>query len=118
MLMVRHVHDERDYWTFPGGGIEQGETILQAAKREVFEETGISVEPIDLIHTFQSDGNESHCVLMTSPPELEAPSLGADPEEAHLPKEAQMLRDVAWRLIEEVAHHPIIARVLDEARSR
>ena len=118
MLMVRHVHDDRDYWTFPGGGIEEGETVLEAAKREVLEETGIHVDPIDLIHSFISDGNESHCVLMTTPQELEVPSLGNDPEEAHLPADTKMLRDVAWRLVEEVAHHPIIARVLYEARSR
>lgn len=118
LLLVRHVHDNRDYWTFPGGGIEEGETILEAARREVLEETGIEVAPIELIHSFQSDGNESHCVLMTSPSHLDTPSLGADPEEEHLPAERKMLQDVAWRLIDEIAHHPIIARVLAEAKSR
>lgn len=118
LLMVRHVHDSRDYWTFPGGGIESGETVLQAAQREVLEETGILLEPIDLIHSFESQGNESHCVLMEPPSQWITPSLGIDPEEAHLPEEAKMLRDVAWRLIDEVNHHPIIARVVLEARSR
>jgi 8-oxo-dGTP pyrophosphatase MutT (NUDIX family) len=31
---------------FPGGKIEEGETPLQAAKREVFEETNLAVEKL------------------------------------------------------------------------
>lgn len=33
-------HRERDTYEVPGGHREDGETILQAAKRELFEETG------------------------------------------------------------------------------
>ncbi len=31
-------------WTLPGGGVEFNETYIQAAEREVFEETGLSVQ--------------------------------------------------------------------------
>ena len=38
-------------WQFPQGGIEKNETILEAAKRELFEETGIK----SVIHVYTED---------------------------------------------------------------
>jgi 8-oxo-dGTP diphosphatase len=32
------------FWITPGGGVEEGETFEDAARREVFEETGIEAE--------------------------------------------------------------------------
>lgn len=49
LLMVCQQHGEREIWMLPGGGIERGETALEAAEREVFEETGLRVTVGDLI---------------------------------------------------------------------
>ena len=44
MLMVCQHHEDRDIWMVPGGGIEEGESSLEAAVREVDEETGLDVK--------------------------------------------------------------------------
>jgi 8-oxo-dGTP diphosphatase len=41
-------------WEFPGGQVEEGETILHALEREVFEETGIVVRVKSLVGIYSN----------------------------------------------------------------
>ena len=36
------VHSPRGDWEFPGGQVEEGETLTQALQREIMEETGVT----------------------------------------------------------------------------
>jgi 8-oxo-dGTP diphosphatase len=112
ILMVRHVHDGRDYWTLPGGGINPNESKHAAAKREVLEETGIEVNPLRLLFSYEAVTSISHCVLMTSPPVSMQAVLGIDPEESHLPEAQRMLREVAWHDVTTMGENPLVARVV------
>ncbi len=48
LLLLRYVDNGKYYWCPVGGGVEAGETIEQAARREVVEETGF-LAPDELI---------------------------------------------------------------------
>ena len=54
--------DKKDFrWQFPQGGIEAGEDIVEAGKRELYEETGI--KNLRFVHKMpddQCDGNGDH----------------------------------------------------------
>lgn len=38
---------KKKYYVIPGGGVEKGETVIEATKREVVEELGIEIEVTD-----------------------------------------------------------------------
>ena len=64
LLIQRGTEPHKGRWSIPGGLVELGETVLDAVRREVQEETGITVEPkavvevVDRIYT-ERDGDRS-----------------------------------------------------------
>lgn len=113
ILMVRHVHDGRDYWTLPGGGIKWFEAPARAAEREVLEETGLSVTARRFLFASTSArGTETHCYLMSTPANPAEMSVGIDPEQRHLHPSRRMLQDARWHSIESMQMDIHVSQVL------
>lgn len=51
-------HPIGDYYTFPGGGQEENETLEDGTKREIKEELGIDVEVIMLLYQLEDKENQ------------------------------------------------------------
>ena len=49
LLVQRGTEPAKGQWSIPGGLIDVGESLREAVAREVFEETGLVVEPVELI---------------------------------------------------------------------
>ncbi len=49
LLIQRGQEPQKGAWTLPGGAVELGETLEQAIRREVLEETGLEVEPVRIV---------------------------------------------------------------------
>ena len=52
LLTRRAINPGRGLWTFPGGFVDFGETVSDAALRETWEETGLTVELTGLLNVY------------------------------------------------------------------
>ncbi len=66
ILLLRRVKNDIEYWVIPGGGVEKGETEIEALKREMKEETGFDVEVGEYSFENNHDGMTSRCYLIKS----------------------------------------------------
>jgi ADP-ribose pyrophosphatase len=54
LLVRRSKPPHNGVWAVPGGAVELGETLEQAAEREVLEETSVSVRALGVVYAFDA----------------------------------------------------------------
>lgn len=52
LLVKRSQPPSKGLWAIPGGRVELGETLKEAAEREIVEETGLTIRAGDPVYTF------------------------------------------------------------------
>ena len=57
ILLIKRKNDPfKDHLSLPGGFVNEGELVEEAAKRETWEETSLTIEPIEILGVY-SDPN-------------------------------------------------------------
>ena len=62
LLARQHVAQGQDFWIVPGGGLKKGEGLLDCARREMVEETGLEIEPMQLLYVGDFFKGDRHVV--------------------------------------------------------
>ena len=64
VILIRRVKNGQEYYVFPGGALEEGETLEEAITRELKEELGIDIESNKLVFQIVNRGVEESYFLV------------------------------------------------------
>ncbi|MFH1724782.1 MAG: NUDIX hydrolase [Elusimicrobiota bacterium] len=115
VLLVKRRHPPKTgLWAIPGGGVRLGESLAEAAERELLEETGVRARAGEPVHTFELIETEPggrvryHYVVIDLMAEFAGGELS--------PQDDAM--DARWVSPEELSGLPVTETTLDLLRNR
>lgn len=88
--------DWKDYWEFPGGKMEPGETPEEALKREIWEELETSITVENLVQTIEWDYPSFHLTMHCYWCHVESGDLTLKEHEAARWLKREELDSVGW----------------------
>jgi ADP-ribose pyrophosphatase YjhB (NUDIX family) len=117
LLVVTHRKSGGRHWLLPGGGVEAGETLHEAARREMLEETGLGVTVGRLVILCEAiEPGGRHLLNLVFAANLDGTAPGSEPPATH-PRDPAIL-EARWASRDEVLAldlHPPIGPPLVEA---
>ncbi len=81
IVFIKRKYDPyKSYWALPGGFVEIGESVEQAAVREAWEETGLNVELVELAGVYSNSDRDprGHTVTVAYIARIVSGNLKAD----------------------------------------
>jgi 8-oxo-dGTP diphosphatase len=120
VLLVQRGHEPlKGRWSIPGGLIEIGEMLHEAVVREVREETGLEIEPVELVELLdrihrEGDRVRYHYVIADYLCRVVGGTLkAADDADA-----VRWVERAEWNSHSALALEPITVRVIERAWQR
>jgi 8-oxo-dGTP diphosphatase len=83
-------------WTFPGGFVDRGEAIVEAARREVQEEVGLEVTDLELIGVYSEPGEMVVLVAWAASASGQVPIVGHESSDVRLFSPTEELPELAF----------------------
>jgi 8-oxo-dGTP diphosphatase len=101
MISHKGLNKANEFWNFPGGGVEKGEAIEDALKREFKEETNVEVSVFDLVifREFVSPPLHALELYFIVNGSNQNPFLGFDPE-------LNIIQSIKWFSWDELMELP------------
>jgi len=120
VLLVRRGKEPlREQWSLPGGMLEVGEALADGAAREVREETGLTVEPVELVELldriYREDGRVRYHYVIA---DYLCRVLGGELKAESDADEARWVERAEWNSHSALKLDPVTVRVIEAGWQR